>query len=718
MTAVVATAAQQSPVTPPHYRPNQPHIQLSAHLSASRIRLPATLSSSSLFSAALSPYRTSALYRSTSLLSPTSSATVHSAARALTHLRSPNRFEAPLDDDDDEQQYREHTTVDGSEGEDEADEKYPDDDDERQGATDDGLVDLSALLLQLRVDKRRTSPHRQRLVSPARRLAFQPPSRSPSKLLPLSTATSDNLFPAPSLLVVPSPLESSIALTLNDMQRQYVERAEQAIDARLAALQAALQSALAPAVASSASSSPLSPLSTLTSLHSSSRPPIQLLANEWHSYHAALQRDYKQKLEAMLAAEERKRLAREEEESRQRQEQADAEAEAARKKKAAEEEQERTERERKEQEDSRQRDEQQKQQQEQRQREEQKQQEQRAAAQTLAGPTTVAPQPSSVSPAQAEFQSHQAQLAQLRTLAATYNSPERTKHKVLINRTITQISHTMQSVQSKSLALTTLLQQAKQSGNQAEYAWVVETVAGKLVSQGETRVALQLSSAYSFGAVVLGVCRNDSTLWSCFYAMLCERCVYAIPKYADRKSHPSQTAHMLAMGYQQHTDDKGVATWEEEQAYFERQQGYTALYAAVCQYTTPHSATSHIHSLPQAWLWLSRICNQEPRSATASVLYAFLSTAAFAMHRRYGQQMAKLLMYVRQEVLGRLERTGQAKTPARKASMARLQLWLNAELEVLRRTGQLSEPEGRQLPAGQSQSTDTLHVNDGDFRGE
>ena len=634
-------------------------------------------------------------------------------------------------DDDDDEEYESRITANGSEDEQEADEKYADDDDERDGGVHDGLVDLSALLLQLRVDKRRMSPQRQRLASPARKHASLLPVRSP--IAPSSKAhtalrsaaypAGDAAFSSSSSLVVPSPLESSIALTLHDMQLQYVERAEQAIDARITALQIALQSALAQPTASSASSSSLmSPLSTLASLHSSSRPPIHALASEWHKYHSSLQHEYKQKLEAMLAAEERKRQAREEEENRLRQERAEAEAEEARRKKAAEdEEKERREREQKEVEERRQWEEQerQKQQHDQQSREEQKQQEQQQQAQQSAAvPSATAPQPSTISPAQAELQSHQAQLAEVRALAATYNSPNRTKHKVLINRTITQISHTMQSVQSKSLALNALLQQAKQSGNASEYAWVVENVATKLVAQGETRVALQLSSAYSFGAVVLGVCRNDSTLWSCFYALLCERCVYAIPAYIERKSYPSQTAHMTAMGYQQHTDDKGGAVWEEEKTYLERQEGYIALYAAICQYTTPSSATSHIHSLPQAWLWLSRISNREPRSATASVLYAFLSTAAFAMHRRYGPQMAKLLVYVRQEIAGRLERAGGPKTPARKASLARLQLWLNGEMDVLKRTGQLSEPDGRQLPAGQSQSTDTLQVNDNDYRGE
>ena len=446
---------------------------------------------------------------------------------------------------------------------------------------------------------------------------------------------------------------------------------------------------------------------------------MQSLSSEWKTHHAAQQGEYKRRLDAMVAASERKRQAREEAEARLRQEAAEAEAATARRTKAAAEDRERIERAQKEEDENRQREEQQRKQQQEaeaRQQEEQKQQLQQAPP--AAPSTSASPQLSSISAAQAELQPHQAQLADIRAQAATYASPGKTAQKVLINRTITQISHTKQSVQSKSLALNSLLQQARQGGNQAEYAWVVETIASKLVAQGETRVALQLSSAYSFGAVVLHVCRADATLWSCFYALLCERCVYCIPHYAERRQHPSQTAHMAAMGYEQQTDAKGGAVWEEEQQYFERQQGFVALYAAVCQYTTPHSATSHIHSLPQAWRWLSRLCNQTPRSATASVLFAFLSTAAFAMHRRFGQQMAKLLAYVSTELVGRMERDGGPKTPARKASLVRLQLWLSAETEVLRRTGQLTEPEGRQLPAGQSQSTDTLQVNDTDYRGE
>ena len=723
MTTLATPRVQPSPSTPPQYRRPQLLNYPSPYASPSRIQISAA--STLIRPLAFSPFRTSAVpHSSASLLSPSSSATVRSAARALTQLRSPNRFQAPLDDDDEgEAQYRESITADRSDDEDEERErKYDDDDDdERESGALDGLVDLSALLLQLRVDKRRTSPQRRQAASPARKfpvphdlLSSSPPSFRQRHAF----ANNDTDTPSSSLPIVPSPLESSIALTLHDMQRQHVERAEEAIDIRLSALQTALQSALAPA-ATAATSPLLSPLSTLASLHSSTRSPIQSLSSEWKQHHAAQQGEYKRRLDAMLAAEERKRQAREEAESRLRQEAAEVEAETARRTKAAEEEKERNEREQKEQEENRQKEEQLRKQQEAevKQQEEQKQQLQQPQ-QPAASSNSAASQLPSISPAQAELQPHQARLADVRAQAATYSSPDKTKHKVLINRTITQISHTKQSVQSKSLAINSLLQQARQGGNQAEYAWVVETIASKLVAQGETRVALQLSSAYSFGAVVLHVCRADATLWSCFYALLCERCVYCIPHYAERRQHPSQSAHMAAMGYQQQTDAKGEAVWEEEQQYFERQQGFVALYAAVCQYTTPHSATSHIHSLPQAWLWLSRLCNQTPRSATASVLFAFLSTAAFAMHRRFGQQMAKLLAYVSAELVSRMERDGGPKTPARKASLVRLQLWLSAETEVLRRTGQLTEPEGRQLPAGQSQSTDTLHVDDNDYRGE
>ena len=633
----------------------------------------------------------------------------------MTRLRSPNRFVAPLDENDSEEE----------EEEEDDDDEYEDDEDEAAAETalsshsdeqkvdeHGSVVDLSRLLLQLS-------------VQPSQQQQQSPPSSAASAVV--AARRRSNRFSSPpshssgSALLAPTPLESVVVSALQSLQQQYAQQTEEAISERLDGLEAALSEAVNVSLPAPSSSTPSlqsvieSSLSEQAASYSASRSLISLLSAQWEHYHEQQQAGFQQRLKELLEEEERlrreeerrriaeeqeaiakeERKRREEEEARQRREQAAA--------RAAEQQREQEEQRRKEEEQLKQ-----KQEQEAKQRAQQLQQP--ASSQSDAASSSSHSSSPPPSAAQQELQPYVEKLRELRSLSAGYSGPNRVKLKIVINRTITQVSQTLQSVNSKAIALVSTLRQAQQAGRE-EYAYVLETMAAKLVAQGETRVRLQLQSAFSFATVIVHLSVADAQFFPVLMATLCERCIYAVPLYLDRRHFPSLGAYMLAMGYEKSAE----GLWEEEDAYFERQQGYVALLAAVLQF---HSTAPQLHNLAHAWRWLARVLNQEPRTATAAVLCAFLSTAAFSLQRVYGvAQVRKLLQYVRTEMVGRMERGAAVKTAARKASVARLVLWLDKALDELRRTGSLSEPEGRTMPQTQDQDTSQLHVNAGDDRG-
>ena len=625
--------------------------------------------------------RTPYPFSSPPLLRPSHRAhrSLRSAAAALTALRF-NRFQAPLDELDDSPD----STDDDADNEEDAE----DEEKERKEEAGQEVVDLTALLLHLNIDRRRPSP------SSSSRPTF----------------TSLALRPAPSsALVAPSPHHSAVSSALAHVQRELTDEAQAEYQRRIDALESALQAAI------TADSTPPSAAGTCLAAGvrvgaedwGRSREAMGGIRRQWEEYHGAQQDAWRQKLKAAIESEERRKK---EAEARQRREEEEAQR-AEQKKKADEEERTAANARAAQQAEEEQR----WQREEERKREEEAKKAQAASEAAKAAAAVAAaapPPPPSPTAAQAALQSHAAQLQAVRVQSAAYQGASRLKLKVTINRTVTQISQTTQSVQTKAVALVMLLRSAKQAGG-GEYAYVVETMASKLVAQGETRVRLQLSSAFSFAGVILRLSVDDPLFFSLFLATLCERCIYAVPVYLDRRHYPDLRAYMRAIGYLEVTDDRGQPAWEEEDAYFERQQGYVALLAAVLQAGATHP---HLHGLPHAWQWLARVLNQEPRTATAAVLFAFLSTAGHALSRAYRGQMAKVLTYLQREMMPRMVRMG-TKTPARKASVARLQLWLNKEVDEVRKTGLISEPEGRTMPESQSQSTAEVRVQAGDDRG-
>jgi len=341
-----------------------------------------------------------------------------------------------------------------------------------------------------------------------------------------------------------------------------------------------------------------------------------------------------------------------------------------------------------------------------------------AAAAAAAAPPSGTP---STCPALAAMEARQSRLASCRSACRNFstnpaNKPRRLQVTMLINRTITQIVGTVSQVRAKASVLTNLLKQAQIAsasggGSGEEYAFALELIAMKIVAQGKAKVRLLNSAAFPFATVALFIAVDHPDFNDIFLACLEERCIYMTPRYLDRKNYPSQHAYMEALGYEEmSTEEEGkpnaAVQFETEESYLERMVGYVCLYAAYVE----NSAASHPHPISLAWSWLARLLNRKPRSATASVLHAFLSTAGPSLHLHYPNQMLKLLNFINEDFLMRLD----ASTPPRKAAQAVLALWLQTALHHIQQTGRLPDPEGKNMPHSQDSDASQQEIHPGD----
>ena len=276
-----------------------------------------------------------------------------------------------------------------------------------------------------------------------------------------------------------------------------------------------------------------------------------------------------------------------------------------------------------------------------------------------------------------------------------------------INRQVAQVVGTVSQVQMKAKSLLELLAQA-QSTNSAEYAYCLDMIATKIVSFTKSKVRLQNSAAFPLAMVALYIAVQHPTFTDIFVASLGEKCIYITPVYLAAKSYPNTHAYMLALGYEEiASETPGTPpTVDTEEQYFERVVGYVCMYAAFIEFDEPR----HTHGAEYGWKWLARILNQKPRSATASALYAFLSTAAHGLLKKYPTQMRKLLQFVNTDFINRLDLT----TPSRKAAVAVLALWLQTTLHLLQTTGQIPMPEGKNMPMSQESDTSHQELHEGD----
>lgn len=236
----------------------------------------------------------------------------------------------------------------------------------------------------------------------------------------------------------------------------------------------------------------------------------------------------------------------------------------------------------------------------------------------------------------------------------------------------------------------------------AAYAYCLLRVAERLVDVAIDRIRLHSESAFAFALVGLELAVLDPAFNDLFLANFHINCPYTVPRYLKRNQYASLPDYMRACGYTEKKD--GPHGFEEESSYFEKMAGLIALFAAYTQ--IPYDR--HPHGPAQGWVWLARLLNQEPKTATGTVLITFLETAGYQLSQQYPRQMQKVFDFIQKDFFPRLD----ISTPPRKASAARLQLFLEAYHKAGRR---LTEPRGRHLPQRAAGDQGFQRIEQGDY---
>lgn len=96
------------------------------------------------------------------------------------------------------------------------------------------------------------------------------------------------------------------------------------------------------------------------------------------------------------------------------------------------------------------------------------------------------------------------------------------------------------------------------------------------------------------------------------------------------------------------TSDESI---EPQPQFIKRMSGFTRLYAS-CMISDAAGEINTSFGVDQAWLFISRILNLNPRSTiTAIVLTNFVSVCASSLISVYGNQARKLLSFIHQRFL-------------------------------------------------------------------
>ena len=343
-----------------------------------------------------------------------------------------------------------------------------------------------------------------------------------------------------------------------------------------------------------------------------------------------------------------------------------------------------------------------------------------AAAAGPAGPSAApgaGAAPAASPAAQQEMAARLAKLHECRKAYASFLANDAMRqHKMTVmmtvNKQMAQIVGTQMQVKMKAQQLLNLLTESQQVSMEM-YAYCMETIAAKMISFVKTKVRLQNSAAFPFAMVALHIAMKHPDFNDILLGSLGEKCIYITPQYLERKSYPDMRAYQIALGYEEITPDdskqqEGVAAkpyFEDEVRYFERMVGYVSFYGAYVQLLFQ----GHPHGIDRGWVWLARVLNQTPRTATASIVHAFLNAAGKSLHQMYPNQTVKVLQFVYNDFVMRCPDT----SPPRKAAQAVLALWLADTIEAVKQ-GNFPEPEGRQMPVQQESDVSVQEIHQGD----
>ncbi|XP_033214285.1 nucleoporin Gle1 [Belonocnema kinseyi] len=222
-------------------------------------------------------------------------------------------------------------------------------------------------------------------------------------------------------------------------------------------------------------------------------------------------------------------------------------------------------------------------------------------------------------------------------------------------------------------------------------AFCKNTLAKKIVSQGETLVSSKPEMAFAIAAVVVALWNDSPEFGELLLANFRVTCPFIVPAFFPQGEGQSNEDYYKSLGYKYSED----GTVERQDKFLKRISGLLRLYASIVVTVQRREVTrAHPHGLQNAWRWLAAMLNNEPRpemsDVCATLILDMLEVTGNALWSAYPKQFPKLLSAMKDEyysLMGKIGGIGGG-------PMARLEEFL----EKCRKHGFIEPPEGLLSP--------------------
>ncbi|GAX75254.1 hypothetical protein CEUSTIGMA_g2699.t1 [Chlamydomonas eustigma] len=163
-------------------------------------------------------------------------------------------------------------------------------------------------------------------------------------------------------------------------------------------------------------------------------------------------------------------------------------------------------------------------------------------------------------------------------------------------------------------------------------------------------IAINNKAAFPIAQVIVKVSTQFPALMDIMLGLLHREVLVSVPmSFVNvEEAHLTPGEYRRLLRYKEVDQPDGGKAFESTEDLLKRVQGLMLLYGAIVQVEDP----AHPHGLEYGWKWLSRALNALPADRiSAKALACFMSTAGFALYRRYRSQFVKLLQCLHESYL-------------------------------------------------------------------
>lgn len=190
------------------------------------------------------------------------------------------------------------------------------------------------------------------------------------------------------------------------------------------------------------------------------------------------------------------------------------------------------------------------------------------------------------------------------------------------------------------------------SNNQLAYVVAAHLIVDRYVFQGVSYVQKNLTAAYSFGYVAVGVMLKHPTIFNYLVAQLHESCPYCVPMIPPRQQGQSKDDYQFKiLKYKKTLDENGKEVLENMASFTKRVCGFISLMTTLYCIQVG-DGFPRIH---KAWDWLVRFLQLKIRPYSAFLLHSFLQSANYYLLLYYKNQYLKLRQFIIHDWWNRLD---------------------------------------------------------------